>query len=199
MDLVGAGAGLVMTAPILAAAAAAVRVVHGSPVLFNQERPGLNGRPFTLRKLRTMREPKPGEKRLESDGARLTRLGQFLRSSSIDELPSLFNVLEGDMSLVGPRPLLMQYLERYTPEQARRHDVKPGITGLAQVRGRNSLSWDQKFAMDVEYVDRWDLALDLRILLETVMKVLSRSDVAHEGHATMPEFVGDGGRSARAG
>ena len=190
IDVVGATTGLALTAPVTVAAAVAVRVAHGSPILFRQERPGLDGQPFTLLKFRTMRDPKPGEDPLATDGARITKLGSLLRKTSIDELPSLINVLRGDMSLVGPRPLLMAYLSRYTPEQARRHEVKPGITGLAQVRGRNSIDWEEKFALDVEYVDNWDLLLDARILAETVWKVLARSGVAHEGHATMPEFKG---------
>ncbi len=190
LDLVGAGVALGVLSPVALGAAAAVRVVHGSPVLFRQRRPGLGGEPFELYKLRTMRQPKAGEAMLASDADRVTPLGQFLRATSIDELPSLLNVLKGDMSLVGPRPLLTRYLDRYTPEQARRHEVKPGITGLAQVRGRNALSWEEKFALDVEYVDRWDLWLDIQILVETVWKVVERKDVSHEGHATMPEFMG---------
>jgi lipopolysaccharide/colanic/teichoic acid biosynthesis glycosyltransferase len=190
VDLVGAVGGLAVTGPVLAVAALAVRARLGSPIFFRQKRPGLGGNPFVLYKLRTMREPSPTEDRLATDADRLTALGKLLRETSIDELPSLINVLKGDMSLVGPRPLLMEYLARYTPEQARRHDVKPGITGLAQVRGRNSLEWEEKLRLDVEYVDRWTLALDLEILLETVVKVLSRSGVSHEGHVTMPEFMG---------
>lgn len=190
MDVVGAGAALVALGPATLGAALAVRVAHGSPVLFRQRRPGLHGEPFELLKFRTMREPKPGQSRLSSDAERITPLGRLLRATSIDELPSLLNVLKGEMSLVGPRPLLMRYLDRYTPEQARRHNVKPGITGLAQVRGRNALSWEEKFALDLEYVDHWNLLLDLRILAETVLKVVTREDVSHEGHATMPEFMG---------
>jgi len=190
LDLAGAGAALSVLGPLTLGAAAAVRVAHGSPVLFRQKRPGLHAEPFHLYKFRTMREPKAGEDMLGSDADRITPLGRFLRASSIDELPSLLNVLRGDMSLVGPRPLLMRYLDRYSPEQARRHEVKPGITGLAQVRGRNSLSWEEKLALDVEYVDNWSLLLDLQILVETVWKVVARQDVSHEGHATMPEFMG---------
>lgn len=190
IDVLGAGAGLLCLSPVTLGAAIGVRLAHGSPVLFRQERPGLHGRPFFLYKFRTMREPRSGEDMLASDGDRITPLGRFLRASSIDELPSLLNVLKGDMSLVGPRPLLMRYLDRYTPEQARRHDVKPGITGLAQVRGRNALSWEEKFALDLEYVDNWSLLLDFQILIETVWKVVARKDVSHVGHATMPEFMG---------
>jgi len=173
--------------------AALVRWKVGSPVLFRQPRPGLGEKPFVLLKFRTMREPNAGEDRLASDGDRLTALGRALRASSLDELPTLWNVLKGDMSLVGPRPLLMEYLERYTPEQRRRHLVKPGITGWAVVNGRNSLSWENKFSLDIWYVDHWSLGLDLKILAKTVSQVLLRRGVAHQGHATMPQFRGSGG------
>ena len=190
MDVAGASVGLVATAPLTVPAAAAIALTMGRPVLFVQQRPGLNGKPFYLKKFRTMRSPKPGEDMLKSDADRLTKVGKFLRQTSIDELPTLLNVLSGDMSLVGPRPLLMRYLERYSPEQARRHDVKPGVTGWAQVNGRNSLTWEQKFALDVWYVDHASLWLDTKIILKTVGKVLVRDGISAEGQATMTEFMG---------
>lgn len=181
---------LAATAPVTAAAAAAIRLTLGSPVVFRQQRPGLHAKPFTLYKFRTMRSPSPGEQALSSDAQRLTRVGRLLRATSIDELPTLLNVLRGDMSLVGPRPLLMQYVERYSPEQARRHEVKPGITGWAQVNGRNTLSWEEKFRLDVWYVDHQSFCLDVRILLQTVTSVLRSDGISAAGHATMPEFMG---------
>ena len=189
LDLAGAAAAGGLTLPIWAGAALAVATTMGRPVLFRQERPGLNGKIFRLYKFRSMRDAKPGEGP-ESDHLRLTRLGKFLRSTSIDELPALLNVLKGELSLVGPRPLLVRYLERYSPEQARRHEVKPGITGWAQVNGRNAISWERKFELDVYYVDHQSLTLDLLILAKTVAKVLQRSNIEHAGHATMPEFMG---------
>ena len=170
--------------PLLLVVALVVRMALGAPVFFVQERPGLQGRPFKLIKFRTMRS---GE---GTDAERLTRLGRQLRAASLDELPELWNVLRGDMSRVGPRPLLMRYLTRYTPEQARRHEVRPGITGWAQVNGRNALSWEQKFAYDVWYVDHRSLRLDLKILGLTVWQVLSRRGVNADGEATMGEFLG---------
>lgn len=193
LDVVGATVGLVVTGPLWLAAVVALRVTIGAPVFFRDRRPGLGGRPFTLLKLRTMREPAPGEARLASDGARLTRLGRLLRATSIDELPSLFNVLRGDMSLVGPRPLLMQYLGRYTAEQSRRHEVKPGLTGWAQVHGRNAVDWPERFALDVWYVDHRSFALDLEILARTVVTVLRRDGISARGQATMGEFMGSSG------
>ncbi|MBA2665317.1 MAG: sugar transferase [Bradymonadaceae bacterium] len=190
IDLSAACVGLIAVSPVLVTAAAAIRLSLGSPVLYKQERPGLGGVPFTLWKFRTMRPSKAGEDDIGNDGPRLTALGQFLRSASIDELPTLFNVVRGEMSLVGPRPLLMRYLSRYTEEQARRHEVKPGITGWAQVNGRNNLSWEQKFALDVWYVDHRSLALDIKILAMTVLKVLGRADISQDGHVTAPEFMG---------
>ncbi len=185
-----AAVALVFAAPVLAVASLAIRATMGSPVLFSQERPGRQGRPFRVLKFRTMREAKgPGVTPLP-DAERLTSLGRFLRATSIDELPQLWNVLRGDLSLVGPRPLLMRYLPRYTEEQARRHEVLPGITGWAQVNGRNAISWEEKFTLDVWYVDHWSLSLDLRILAMTVVRVLWRDGVYQEGHATMPEFKG---------
>ncbi len=182
-----ATAGLVVTLPVQGVVAVAVWANMGRPVLFRQERPGRDGKVFELVKFRTMRHP-DGD--LTSDADRLTGLGRFLRASSLDEWPTLWNVVKGDMSLVGPRPLLVEYLERYSPEQARRHEVRPGVTGLAQVRGRNELDWDAKLALDVEYVDNRSFALDLRILWETVGVVLRRSGISAKGHATMNEFMG---------
>jgi lipopolysaccharide/colanic/teichoic acid biosynthesis glycosyltransferase len=189
LDVVVAGVGLVVSAPVQLAVAVGVRRSMGPPVLFRQQRPGRDGLTFELVKFRTMRAARPGEG-IESDGARLTSLGAWLRSTSLDELPTLWNVLRGDMSLVGPRPLLPAYLDRYTPEQARRHLVRPGITGLAQVSGRNALSWERKLALDVEYVDRCSLRLDARIVLRTLARVLSRDAISAPGQATTTEFVG---------
>jgi lipopolysaccharide/colanic/teichoic acid biosynthesis glycosyltransferase len=190
MDLVGAAVALVVLWPVLLAVSVAIRVCDGAPVLFRQRRPGLSGRPFTLLKFRTMREARDAEGWLLPDEARLTALGKLLRELSLDELPQLWNVLRGDMSLVGPRPLLMQYLERYSADEMRRHEVKPGITGWTQVNGRNATSWREKFALDVWYVEHWSLVLDVRILARTMWTVLAREGVAHAGHVTMPEFLG---------
>lgn len=181
---------LVLLSPLMAVLAVLVRRSLGAPVLFRQERPGLGGHPFTIIKFRTMREPLPLEARVSSDGARLTPLGERLRASSLDELPSLWNVLRGDMNLVGPRPLLLEYLERYSPQQGRRHEIRPGLTGLAQVSGRNALSWERKLALDVEYVDRRSLSTDAWILLRTVLKVVRSEGVSAPGEATAPEFLG---------
>jgi len=189
LDVGAAAAGLAVLSPVIAATAVAVRATMGAPILFRQERPGLHGRPFELLKFRTMSVARTGEG-VESDGARLTPLGKRLRELSLDELPTLWNVLRGDMSLVGPRPLLMQYLERYNPEQARRHHVKPGITGWAQVHGRNALSWEDKFDHDVWYVDHWSFGLDLRILAKTALTVLRREGISGGEAATMTEFMG---------
>ncbi|TXD42803.1 sugar transferase [Lujinxingia vulgaris] len=199
MDVVAAGAGLVATAPVLAASAAAVYVTMGRPIFFRQQRPGLGGEPFELIKFRTMRLSAPGQDDIGSEANRITPVGQFLRSTSLDELPTLINVLRGEMSLVGPRPLLMRYLPRYSPEQARRHEVRPGVTGWAQINGRNALSWDQKFALDVWYVDHRSLTLDLKILLGTVGKVFAREGISQSGHATMPEFMGNEDADPAAG
>ena len=190
IDLVGAASGLVLLSPLLLGVALAVRIGLGRPILFRQTRPGLNGAPFELIKFRTMRiDPAVGSG-IDSDAARLTRLGRFLRSASLDELPELWNVLRGDMSLVGPRPLLMQYLDRYTPEQARRNLVKPGLTGWAQINGRNALSWEDKFALDNHYVDNQSLWLDLKIILITIGHLVRPRGISAEGAATMPEFMG---------
>jgi lipopolysaccharide/colanic/teichoic acid biosynthesis glycosyltransferase len=163
----------------------------GAPVLFRQERPGLHAKPFGLYKFRTMSDACDAAGVLLPDAERLTAIGRFIRSTSLDELPQLLNVLKGEMSLVGPRPLLMRYLPRYNARQAQRHEMKPGITGLTAVRGRNALSWADKFEFDVQYVEQFSLALDARILLETVARVLKRGGVSSEGHVTMPEFMGD--------
>ena len=167
-----------------------VWIWHGSPVLFVQWRPGLHGHLFRMLKFRTMTNERDRNGCLLPDSERLTAFGRFLRSTSLDELPELWNVLRGDMSLVGPRPLLMQYLDRYSPEQARRHEVKPGITGWAQVNGRNALSWDERFALDVWYVDHQSLGLDVKILALTVVRVIQRSGISHAGYSTMHEFSG---------
>jgi len=191
LDLVLTVTALPLLAPVLLVLAAAVRLMLGSPVLFRQQRPGRGGELFTLRKLRTMTNERGADGHLLPDAERLTRFGRFLRRTSLDELPELWNVLRGDMSLVGPRPLLVQYLERYTPRQARRHEVRPGITGWAVVHGRNALSWEEKLALDVDYVDRLSLALDLRILARTVGLVVRGAGVSARGHSTMPEFQGN--------
>lgn len=170
---------------------ALVRYRLGSPVLFRQQRPGLNGRPFHMVKFRTMTDAKAPDGSLLPDAQRLTAFGRFLRSSSLDELPELWNVLRGDMSLVGPRPLLMEYLPLYSAEQARRHEVRPGITGWAQVNGRNALTWDQKFKLDVWYVDHRSMTLDLHILLLTLLRVVQRDGITATGDASMPRFTGD--------
>ncbi|MGE8319958.1 MAG: sugar transferase [Comamonas sp.] len=188
--LVSALALLVLAIPLLVLAAL-VRRRLGSPVLFRQRRPGLRGRPFEMAKFRTMTDARGADGQLLPDAERLTPFGRFLRASSLDELPELWNVLKGDMSLVGPRPLLMEYLPLYTPEQARRHEVRPGITGWAQVNGRNALSWEEKFQLDVWYVDHRTLWLDIRILWLTVKKVLVREGISAAGEATMPRFTGE--------
>ena len=179
-------------APLFAAVALVVRVTMGPPILFRQTRAGLHGRPFELVKFRTMRNAEPGAGGTAAAEAarRLTRVGRLLRASSLDELPELWNVLRGDMSLVGPRPLLMHYLPLYSPEQARRHEVRPGLTGWAQVNGRNALSWEEKFALDLWYVDNRSLLVDVKILLLTVWRVLRPSGIGPEGAAIMPEFTG---------
>jgi lipopolysaccharide/colanic/teichoic acid biosynthesis glycosyltransferase len=187
-DIVVASAAAILTAPLLVGVAVVVRAAMGSPVLFSQLRPGRHGRPFRIYKFRTMTSATGSDGRPMPDGMRLTPVGRFLRSTSLDELPELWNVLRGDMSLVGPRPLLMEYLPLYTPEQARRHEVRPGLTGWAQVNGRNAVTWEERFALDVWYVEHRSLWLDLVILLRTVRKVLTREGVSQEGHATMTPF-----------
>jgi lipopolysaccharide/colanic/teichoic acid biosynthesis glycosyltransferase len=190
-DIVLSAAGLIVLAPVLIAVAAAVAAALGRPVFFRQVRPGLHGKPFRLIKFRTMLDSVDSDGNPLDDAQRLTRFGRLLRSSSLDELPELWNVLTGDMSLVGPRPLLVRYLPLYSPDQARRHDVRPGLTGWSQVNGRNALGWPEKLALDTWYVDNRSFALDLKILVMTVAKVLSRSGIAAEGSETMPEFRGD--------
>lgn len=190
LDVLVAVAALILLLPVLLAIAAVVRRRLGAPVLFTQARPGLDGRLFQIVKFRTMRNEVGADGRPLADAARMTRLGSFLRSTSLDELPELWNVITGDMSLVGPRPLLTAYLTRYTPAQAHRHDVRPGITGLAQVRGRNALTWEEKFTLDLEYVEHCSLLLDVKIVFLTAWQVVVRRGVNHPGHVTMHEFVG---------
>ena len=192
-DIGVAAVALLVAAPLLLLVALAVRVNLGSPVLFRQRRPGLNGRPFTMVKFRTMRDANGRDGRPLPDTERLTPFGKLLRSTSLDELPELWNVLHGEMSLVGPRPLLMEYLDRYTPEQARRHEVRPGVTGWAQVHGRNALSWEERFRLDVWYVEHRSLRLDLQILIRTFSMVLCRTGVTANGEATMSVFQGTPG------
>lgn len=182
---------LIVAAPVLGLVALLVRIKLGAPVLFRQQRPGLHGQPFTLLKFRTMTAARDHQGHLLSDSERLTPFGRFLRSTSLDELPELVNVLKGDMSLVGPRPLLMQYLSRYSPEQMRRHETRPGLTGWAQINGRNTLSWQEKFTLDVWYVDHWTLRLDLYILLITIWKIIKREGISEPGQATAQEFMGE--------
>ena len=198
IDLIGAAVLLAPAAAVMLAIAALVYLRMGRPVLFRQQRAGYWGRPFTLLKFRTMRDAFGPDGRPLPDARRLTPLGRWLRRLSLDELPQLLNVLAGDMSLVGPRPLLMRYLDRYTAEQARRHEVKPGLTGWAQVNGRNALTWEEKFALDVWYVDHRSLRLDACILLLTLWKVLRRDGVTPAGEATMPEFTGSASVSRHA-
>lgn len=193
LDLGAAIFGLLITFPMLAAVAILVRLKLGSSVLFRQERAGLGGKPFHIIKFRTMTDARDASGTLLPDDTRLTSFGRFLRATSLDELPQLFNVIAGHMSLVGPRPLFVRYIPRYNASQKRRLEVAPGITGLAQINGRNAISWDEKFALDVHYVDAACFVLDLRILFATAMKVLRRSDISQDGHATMPEFMGPEG------
>lgn len=178
IDLVGAAVALVVLSPVLAVTAVALLVTQGRPIFFRQQRPGLGGRLFTIVKFRTMRSPRPGEVWYATDPQRVTRVGRFLRRSSLDELPELWNVLRGEMSLVGPRPLLVEFLPNYTPEEARRHDMRPGVTGWAVVNGRQEASFEERFRLDVWYVDHWSLGLDFRILGRTVAQVLRRTDAS---------------------
>lgn len=191
MDVLLAGIALLLLVLPLLLLASLVRFRLGSPVLFRQARPGLHGRPFMMVKFRTMTDERGADGELLPDAQRLTSFGRFLRASSLDELPELWNVLRGEMSLVGPRPLLMEYLPLYSPEQARRHEVRPGITGWAQVNGRNALSWEERFKLDIWYVDHRSLWLDLRILWLTVRKVIVREGISAQGEATMPRFTGN--------
>jgi lipopolysaccharide/colanic/teichoic acid biosynthesis glycosyltransferase len=190
LDIVAASLGLVLLSPLLLLVALLVLADVGRPILFRQQRPGLGGRPFELVKFRTMRRDSALGAGVETDSLRLTGIGRRLRALSLDELPELWNVLKGEMSLVGPRPLLMQYIDRYTPEQARRHEVRPGLTGWAQVNGRNALSWEEKFALDVWYVDNHSFLLDLRILLLTALSLVRPRGISAEGSSTMSEFMG---------
>jgi lipopolysaccharide/colanic/teichoic acid biosynthesis glycosyltransferase len=189
-DLVLTIPGLILLSPVLGLASLAVLLQDGRPIFFRQRRPGLNGEIFSLYKLRSMRSAHGHDGLPLRDDQRLTPLGKFLRATSIDDLPNLLNVLRGEMSLVGPRPLLVQYLERYTPDQMRRHEVMPGITGWAQVNGRNSISWEEKFTLDLWYVEHWSLWLDIKILILTVWKVAKRDDISAPGEATAQEFTG---------
>ncbi len=182
---------VVLSSPVTLMLALLLWAGQGWPVFFTQARPGLNGKLFKLVKFRTMRDAYDGSGKALPDEQRITGLGRFMRRTSLDELPEFINVLIGDMSVVGPRPLLVQYLERYSPEQARRHDVLPGVTGWAQVNGRNALSWDEKFQLDVWYVDHWSFGLDLRIILMTIGKLFKPEGISQPGHATMPEFMGN--------
>lgn len=192
MDVLSAGLGLILLSPILVLIYILVASQMGWPVLFRQARPGLHGKPFEMVKFRTMSNAYDSKGNPFPDAERLTPLGRFLRASSLDELPELWNVLRGDMSLVGPRPLLMEYLPLYSPEEARRHEVRPGITGWAQVSGRNAITWDEKFALDVWYVDNRSLCLDLKIIWLTMGKVVRREGISAAGDATMPKFTGKG-------
>ncbi len=191
LDLLLALPAFFLLSPLMLMTAFLIRLKIGSPVLFRQVRPGLYGKPFTLYKFRTMTDKRDEKGNLLPDKDRLTRFGQFLRSSSIDELPELYNIIRGDMSLVGPRPLLMQYLARYSPEQARRHEVRPGLTGWAQVNGRNGLSWEDKFRMDIRYVDNHNIFWDIRIILMTFAKVIKRDGISQPGQVTAEEFLGN--------
>jgi sugar transferase EpsL len=190
LDLALAFPAVIILSPVLCVLAFLVRVKFGAPILFRQKRPGLSGAPFTIYKFRTMINIRSADGSLLPDADRLTRLGRLLRSTSLDELPELLNVLKGEMSMVGPRPLLMQYLDRYTPEQARRHEVRPGITGWAQINGRNAITWEERFELDVWYVDHVSFQLDVKIIALTVWKILKQEGISEPGQATMQEFMG---------
>lgn len=179
-----------MLAPLLIGLILIIRATLGRPVFFKQKRPGINGKPFVLLKFRTMSDARDEQGKLRPDAERITSVGRLLRATSLDELPELINILRGDMSIVGPRPLLMRYLHRYSPSQARRHEVKPGLTGWAQINGRNTLDWDDKFKMDVWYVDHWSMGLDIWIIMKTIISVAKQEDINHQGEATMSEFKG---------
>jgi len=197
-DLLVTSIGLCLISPFLLILSLVVWIRIGSPILFKQRRPGYQGKLFYIYKFRTMTNQTDEQGHLLPDEKRLTRLGRFLRSSSLDELPELINVLRGEMSLVGPRPLLIQYLDRYSPEQARRHNVLPGITGWAQIHGRNALTWEDKFRLDVWYVDHWSFMLDINILIQTLGKVIRREGISQPGHATAEEFMGSASPDVRA-
>lgn len=197
LDVVGALGGLLVLSPFLLIGGLLVKIFLGSPILFRQSRPGKDGKLFTCLKFRTMTQAQDGEGRMLPDADRITRLGKLLREYSLDELPELINVVRGEMSLVGPRPLLPKYLERYTPRQNRRHEVRPGITGWAQVNGRNAIDWEQKFELDVWYVDHHNLWLDILILARTLGKLFSPDGITNSGHVTMPEFFGANAETGR--
>jgi sugar transferase EpsL len=190
IDLLLAVPTFIVLSPVLGVVALLILMRLGSPVLFRQMRSGLYGKPFEILKFRTMTDARDEHGDLLPDAQRLTCLGAFLRKASIDELPELINVVKGDMSLVGPRPLLMEYLKQYTPEQARRHEVKPGITGWAQIHGRNAITWEEKFKLDCWYVDNWSLWLDIKIILITIWKIIKREGISYPGHVTMERFKG---------
>jgi lipopolysaccharide/colanic/teichoic acid biosynthesis glycosyltransferase len=190
LDVILSATGLLVISPLLATLAVLVRLKLGSPVLFQQQRPGLGGKAFVIYKFRTMTDQRDAAGHLLPDEQRLPAFGRFMRSTSFDELPELLNVLKGDMGIVGPRPLMMKYLNRYTPEQARRHEVKPGITGWAQINGRNAISWEDKFKLDIWYVDNWTILLDIKIILKTIWMVITRQGVTQQGRATVDEFMG---------
>ena len=190
-DLIFSLLGLLILSPFILLTVLLVRIFLGTPIIFCQQRPGYKGQPFFIYKFRTMTDASDSDGNLLPDAQRLTRLGRFLRAISLDELPELFNILRGDMSIVGPRPLLMEYLERYSPEQMRRHDVYPGLTGWAQVNGRNAITWQDKFALDVWYVDNWSFWLDIKIILMTLWKVIKREGISQPGQATTEYFMGN--------
>lgn len=199
LDIISSLLAIIILSPLLAVTSVLVKTKLGSPVLFRQERPGKDEKIFTLMKFRTMTDERDENGELLPDEVRLTKFGKFLRSTSIDELPELFNILKGDMSVIGPRPLLVQYLPRYNEHQHRRHEVKPGLSGWAQVNGRNAISWEEKFDFDVEYVDNYSLLMDIKILFMTVVNVLKRDGISSETSATMEEFMGNGiGETANA-
>lgn len=191
MDIILSLIGLIVLSPIILIVGLLVKIKLGSPIIFKQERPGLNEKIFTMYKFRTMTDERDGKGDLLANNIRLTKFGKVLRSTSIDELPELVNVLKGDMSLVGPRPLLVEYLPRYNKHQGRRHEVRPGITGLAQVNGRNAISWEDKFNYDVDYVDKYSLVMDIKILLQTILKVFKRENVNQSEKTTMTKFMGN--------
>jgi sugar transferase EpsL len=191
LDLALTVPGIVIIAPLFLLVSVLVRIYHGTPIIFRQLRPGYKSKPFWVYKFRTMTNAHDAQNNLLPDEQRITRLGAFLRSTSLDELPELWNVLRGEMSWVGPRPLLIQYLERYSPEQARRHEVLPGITGWAQINGRNALTWPEKFSLDVWYVDHWSFWLDIKIILLSIVKVIRREGINQPGQATAEEFMGN--------
>ena len=190
-DIIFALIAVVLLSPVFLVVSIVIVISDGFPVFFTQVRPGKNGVPFKLHKFRSMKKAQDQKIELSTDGERITKFGYFLRRTSVDELPELFSVLEGKMSIVGPRPLLMQYLERYSGEQARRHEVLPGITGWAQINGRNTISWEEKFRLDIWYVDHWTFCLDIKIILQTVWKVIKGEGVSQPGRATMDEFMGN--------